>query len=184
MLVIPEDPTYDQYLLRPLIAKLFESIGKRAKVRICQNPVLGGKGEALKKERIREIVNQYRGMIDVFILCVDRDGPPGPRNALDGIEASQRGGKAHFLGQEAWEEIETWVLAGLKLPSNWGWFEVRQEIHVKETYFDRLVEQRGLADSPGRGRKRLGSEAARKISAIRGKCPEDFDALAIRLESL
>ena len=36
---------------------------------------------------------------------------------------------------------------------------------------------------PGGGRRPLGEEAARRIDAIRRKCPEDFDALARRLEA-
>lgn len=184
VLIIPEDPTYDQHLLKPLLTALFNSIGKNARVRVCQDPVLGGRGEALKPERIGEIVERYTGMTDIFILCVDRDGPPGPRKALNTIEASQANGIAHFLAQEAWEEIETWALAGLSLPTGWRWREVRREVQVKETYFEPLVAERGLSDSPGRGRKRLGAEAARNMRAIRKKCPEDFGELAHRLEAL
>ena len=184
VLVIPEDPTYDQHLLKPLLIGLFKNIRKSARVRVCQDPVLGGRGEALKTERIREIVERYSGMADILILCVDRDGPPGPRTRLDAMEAELQGDKTHFLAQEAWEEIETWALAGLKLPPRWSWGDVRREVHVKEVYFDKLVAQWELQDSPGKGRKRLGKEAARRIQAIRQKCPDDFDRLAQRLASL
>ena len=64
----------------------------------------------------------------------------------------------------------------------WSWRDVRAEIQVKEVFFDPLVAQRGLTDEPGGGRKPLGEEAARRIDAIRRKCPQDFDALARRLE--
>ena len=60
---------------------------------------------------------------------------------------------------------------------------VRAEIQVKERYFDVLAHERGVADGPGGGRKALGEEAARNLPAIRLKCPEDFDALAQRLEA-
>ena len=148
------------------------------------DPVLRGKVEALKEDRIREIVEQYQGMTDVIILCVDRDGETAVRPRLDAIERNRKGDRAAFLGQEAWEEIETWALAGLKLPPQWRWRTIRSEVQVKEIWFDKLVELRGLADAPGRGRKPLGKEAAAKIGAIRQKCPEDFDRLATRLESL
>jgi hypothetical protein len=36
----------------------------------------------------------------------------------------------------------------------------------------------------GGGREILGEKASRRINAIRQKCPEDFDALARRLENL
>ena len=181
VLVIPEHPSKDQYILKPLFARLFRRLGIRStRVEVCQDPVLGNVDEALKSERLQEIVEKRRGMTDVFILCVDRDGAVGRRQRLDDIESEFGRG---FLAANAWEELETWVLAGLALPSGWRWQEVRAEIHVKERYFEPLAAQRGLSGAPGGGRKTLGEEASRNISAIRQKCPEDFDALALRIES-
>ena len=184
VLVIPEDFRNDHYILEPIFERLFRSIGKpKAKIIVCRDPQLSGVVEALKSKRIEEIVEQYQGMIDIFILCVDRDGKEGRRRRLDEIE-SEFGTQQTFLAENAWEEIETWVLAGVKLPENWNWQAVRAEIHVKETYFEQLVNQRNLSDAPGRGRKPLAEEAARRIDAIRRKCPEDFDSLGERLESV
>ena len=184
ILVIPEDFRNDQYLLKPLFSRLFASIGRRrARVEVCRDPLLGGIGEALKPERIQEIVDQHGGMTDIFILCVDRDGKTGRRTRLDRMEAGF-GKDSTLLAENAWEEIETWALAGLELPGDWRWRDVRAEVHVKERYFDVLAHERSVADGPGGGRKALGDEAARNIPAIRRKCPEDFDALARRLEIL
>ena len=184
VLVIPEDFRHDQYILKPLFKRLFSDMGKgNARIRVCQDPLLGGVGEALKSDRIQEVVDQHDGMTDIFILCVDRDGIPERRNRLNLIEA-EFGSSRVFLAENAWEEIETWVLAGLELPARWSWAAVRAEIQVKEAYFDRLADQRGIADGLGGGRKVLGEEAARRISAIRQKCSEDFDALARRLEAV
>ena len=182
VLVIPEDFRNDQYLLKPLFSRLFVRMGRRARVKICRDPLLGGIGEALKSERIQEIVDQHGGMTDIFILCVDRDGNRRRRTRLDRIEAEFGNGRT-FLAENAREEVETWVLAGLDLPRGWRWADVRAEVHVKERYFDVLARERGVADGPGGGRKTLGEESARNIPAIRQKCPEDFDALARRLEA-
>ena len=177
VLIIPEDFRKDQYILKPIFERLFRSIGRRsAKVEVCQEPLLGGVDEALKSDRISEIVSFYP-MTDVFILCVDRDGREGRRDRLDEIEA-EFGVTDLFLAANAWEEIETWVLAGVDLPNEWTWTNVRAEIHVKEVYFEPLAAQRGLSDNPGGGRKPLAEEAARRIDAIRQKCPEDFNVLA------
>ncbi len=183
VLVIPEDFRRDQYILKPLIKRLFRATRSRAKVDVCPGPLLGGVGEALKSERIREVVEQHDGMTDIFILCVDRDGDVGRRQRLDQLEAEFGNGRT-FLAADAWEEIETWVLAGLTLPKEWRWQDVREEVHVKERYFDKLAVERGVADGAGGGRKALGEEAARNVTAIRRKCPEDFDALAGRIEAL
>ena len=183
VLVIPEDFRNDQYLLKPLFTRLFARIGRwRVRVKVCRDPLLGGVDEALKFERLQEVVDQHGGMTDIFILCVDRDGNQGRRARLDRIEA-EFGNDRTFLAENAWEEVETWVLAGLELPGDWRWADVRGEVHVKERFFDVLAEERGVADGPGGGRKALGDEAARNIPAIRQKCPEDFDALARRLEA-
>ena len=181
VLVIPEDFRNDQYILKPLFSRLFGTMVSRpVRVRVCQE-LLGGIGEALKSERLEEIIQQYEGTADVFILCVDRDGVLGRRQRLDDIEAEFQG-RSVFLAENAWEEIETWVLAGLNLPAGWNWKDVRAEVQVKERYFEPLAELSGLSDSPGGGRQTLGEEASRRMNAIRQKCPEDFDALARRLE--
>ena len=183
-LVVPEDFRNDQYILGPLFRRLFANMGRgRARIQICRDPLLGGVGEALKSERIQEIVDQHSGMTDIFILCVDRDGVAGRRTRLDQIQG-EFGNGCVLIAENAWEEIETWALAGLDLPEDWSWADVRAEVHVKERYFEPLAARRGVADGPGGGRRALGEEAARRIFAIRQKCPEDFDALARRLEAV
>lgn len=182
VLIIPEDFRKDQYLLKPLFERLFRSIDRRtAHVRVCQEPLLGGVREALKSERLAQVVKRYDGMMDIFILCVDRDGDEGRRQRLDDIEREFKEDRK-FLAENAWEEIETWVLAGLNLPVEWAWAEVRAEVHVKERYFDVLAAERRIADRPDGGCDELGREAARRVDAIRKKCP-DFDALARRIEA-
>ena len=179
---MPEDFRKDQYILKPLFERLFRELGRgAARIRVCQNPLLGGIDQALKSERLAEIMDLYR-MVDVFVLCVDRDGERGRRRRLDAIEKEFSAGRT-FLAENAWEELETWTLAGLDLPPAWNWSDVRAEVSVKEMYFDKLAEVRGLSDAPGGGRRPLGEEAARRVDAIRRKCPEDFDALARRLEA-
>ena len=183
VLIIPEDFRNDQYILKPLFTRLFQALGRpRVHVEICRAPLLGGIGEALKSERMAEVVEKHRGMTDIFILCVDRDGNTNRRQGLDRLEA-EFDGQTAFLAENAWEELETWALAGLDLPTEWDWKSVRAEVHVKERYFAPLAARRNLSDAPGGGRKPLAEEASRSISAIRQKCPEDFDALAQRLQS-
>ena len=176
VLVIPEDSRNDKFILKPLFESLFRSIGKpRTRILVCDDPVL-------KSSRIAKVVVRHRGMVQLFILCVDRDGKVGRRGRLDQIESEFRNSRV-LLAENAWEELETWVLAGVDLPSNWEWDTVRAEVHVKERYFEPLVAQLGLADTAGAGRRPLGEQAARRIGAIRQKCPEHFDHLARRLDA-
>lgn len=182
ILIIPEDPTHDQHILKPLFERLFRSMGKgKVHLEVCQDPVLGGVQEALKLGRLQGIVEQYEGMIDMFILCIDRDGVLGRKQRLREIEAAFAPTNV-FFAENAWEEIETWALAGLRLPRDWRWGEIRTEIHVKEAYFERLIKIRQLEVDPGLGRKELGREAASNVKRIRERCSEDFGDLANRIE--
>ena len=122
-------------------------------------------------------------MAHIVVLCVDRDGKLGRHLRLRQMERKFGTHLRPFLAENAWEELETWVLSGLALPSRWRWADVRAEVHVKERYFDPVARQHGVADTPGEGRKLLGLEASRRIGVIRQKCPEDFDFLARRLEA-
>lgn len=183
VLIIPEDFRHDQYLLKPLFQSLFQKHFNRprAKVVVCRDPNLGGVGEALKLERIQDIVARYQYRTDIFVLCLDRDGDTSRRKTLNEIEEHiANSGSFIFLAENAWEEVETWTLAGLELPT-WSWSDIRQEIHVKEVYFEPLVADRGLQASPGRGRKALGAEAAHRLDRILRLCTEDFGALTQRL---
>lgn len=184
VLIIPEDFRNDQYILKPLFESLFSQIGRpRAKVRVCNRPLLQGINAALKEDNLADIVEMYKGLIDIYILCVDRDGIADRRHRLDQIECKFRG-NCTFLAENAWEELETWALAGLDLPKGYSWAEIRKEISAKEQFFEPIAKTMSVADGPGGGRKVLGDRAARRISLVRQKCQEDFDALACRIEQI
>ncbi len=175
--VIAEDATYDQYLLKPLITRLLEAVGRaNPKVKVHTDR-LTGFGSVLCPERLRDIVSQRRGMYELFVLCVDRDGHPGRRQSLDAIERgllddANLSGRPLF-GECAWQEIEVWLLAGCGFDGA-AWQEVRSEPHAKERYFAPFREQRlaGRAARPGGGLDLLGSEAAASYPRIRQLCPE------------
>lgn len=179
ILVIPEDFRKDQYMLKPIAEALLHYIGQnRAKVRVCQDPLLGGIGEALKWERLEEIIERCEWQIDLFVLCVDRDGQAGRKETLDRLEQIARqklGDSSVFFAENAWQELEVWVLAGHDFLPGWQWREIRAEIDPKERYFMHLVEERGLQDSPGDGRKTLAEEASGRYARIRQRCEEVRD---------
>ena len=179
VLVIPEDFRRDQYILKPIIKAMMSALGKpRANVVVCTDPLLGGVTEALKTDRIREVLDLNRGMFDLFLLCVDRDGLPSRQAQLDKIERFVRDeyclpeGRI-LLAEHAWQELEVWALAGHDLPANYDWAAIRQDPHPKEAYFDPIVTRHQLGDEPGGGRRTLSLEAARRYPRIRQLCPQD-----------
>lgn len=185
VLIIPEDFRKDQYVVKPIIKKMFAEIGKpNAKVEVCLDPLLGGISEALKWTRIHEILSMNRGMVDIFLLLVDRDGVEGRRKSLDSIErkaAEYLQESRALFGENAWQEIEVWAIAGQDLLEGWNWQEIRKEVHPKEAYFEPLARSRGLIHEPGEGRKTLGREAATNYSRLRSRCRKDLGNLEKRL---
>jgi hypothetical protein len=186
VLIIPEDFRKDQYVLKPIIQRMFAEAGKpNANIRVCLDPLMGGISEAMKWERIAEVLDRYR-MVQIFLLIVDRDGEQGRRQALKALEdkANQKleAGRV-FVAENAWQEIEVWALAGQEqLPAGWKWSAIRREVHPKEVYFEPLARQRGLLKEPGEGRTTLGREAAHNYPRVRSRCREDIENLEIRLK--
>lgn len=184
VLVIPEDFRKDQYVLGPLVRRMFAEVGKpKARVQVCNDPLLGGIGQALDWNRIEEVIDMYP-VVQVFLLLVDRDGNANRRIALDALEtkaATKLGIGRFLLGENAWQEIEVWALAGQDLPEDWIWQEIRAEVHPKEKYFEPLAAQRGLIGEAGEGRTTLGREAAGNYRRVRSRCREDVEALETRI---
>jgi len=186
VLIIPEDFRKDQFVLKPIAQAILKKLGKaKANVRVCKDPLLGGVSEALKWERIQEVLERHEGMVELFLLCVDRDGVEGRRAALDEIEKKAMdylGGEVCLIAENAWQEIEVWVLAGHDLPKEWAWKDIRQDLSPKENFFTPFAEQRGVQDEPYEGRETLALEAAKKYSRIRKLCPEDVLNLESRIK--
>lgn len=89
-----------------------------------------------------------------------------------------------FLAENAWQELEVWVLAGQDdLPSGWAWSEIRTEPNPKEVYFAPYARNAGVEDGPGAGRKALAEKAAGRFTRIRQLCPEDVGSLCERLQA-
>lgn len=188
VLIIPEDFIKDQYVLKPLVSSLLSWLNQpRARVEVCQDPRLGGVSEALKWANIESIIKKYP-MVDLFLLLVDRDGNEGRRLTLDQVEHQAKGligdRRRLFLAENAWQELEVWVLAGMNdLPAQWQWNAVRKETNPKEKYYLEYSTSRNLLSSPGEGRKTLGAEAGRQYQRIRKLCPEDVQSLEKRIGS-
>ena len=186
VLIILEDFVNDESMVLPIIRAMMTAIGKpKARVTVCKNPRLRGHAEALRWEKIQEILERYGDMTDLFLVCVDRDGNEDRRAKLDGLEkkaqeflSEKYQSPKKFLGENAWQELEVWVLAGCEdLPKIWKWSEIRAERKSKTSYFIRFAEQRSLLEARCQGRGILAEEAAKRYDRIRQLCPEDIQEL-------
>jgi hypothetical protein len=186
VLVIPEDFTKDEHVLKPIVERMLEDVGRpNATVLVCRDPNFGGIGEALKEERLRKDVLLRYPMVHLFILLLDRDGNAGRELTVARLEATfaaelnNRG--ARFLAELARQEVEVFVLAGHELPDTWTWREIRADADVKNTFFRELVRLRGTEKLPHDGRKKLMAEAIQNWTRIKGRCPEDIGSLLAKL---
>ena len=191
VLIILEDFVNDESMVLPIVRAMMTAIGKpKAKVTVCKNPRLRGHAEALRWEKIQEILERYGGMTDLFLVCIDRDGNEDRRAKLDGLEkkaqeflAEKYQSPKKFLGENAWQELEVWVLAGCEdLPKIWKWTEIRAERKSKTGYFIQFAEQRSLLEARCQGRGILAEEAANRYDRIRKLCPEDIGNLETNIQ--
>ncbi|MCI0538490.1 MAG: hypothetical protein L0Z50_25055 [Verrucomicrobiales bacterium] len=185
ILVIPEDFRKDQFILQPIIAAMMTKLAKPSIVEVLKDPLIGGVEQALNLELLKEIVDANRWRVDLFLLCVDRDAVITRRGVLDRIERHFAGVLADsklLASENAWQELEVWLLAGHDLLGGWQWSDIRQHRDPKEAYFDELVRVRKLEDDPGGGRKTLGYEAARKYRRIYSRCREDIQVMEKRIQ--
>ena len=187
VLIIPEDFIRDEHVLLPIIKQMMAAIGRpKARITVCKDPRLSGTNKALKWEWIEQVLNRHRGMVDLFLLCVDRDGDPTRRASLDRIEVqanAKLGAGRLFLAEHAWQELEVWILAGHDLPAEWTWKEIRAERDPKERFFLPFAKLRGVLDRPAEGRGALATEAASRYPKIRKRCPEDVQSLESRIKA-
>ena len=139
VLLIPEDPVKDGYVLKPIIEAMMRAAGKpQARVVVCVDPRFHGTSQALRWEFIRQALSRNAGMFHLYLLCVDRDGDVNRQAVLDSLEIQARTFIAQdraFLAEHAWQEIEVWLLAGHDLPRKWVWKAIRDEPHPKERYY-------------------------------------------------
>jgi hypothetical protein len=181
VLVIPEDPTKDQYVLKPLLQRMCEEAGLKATVEICTDPNFHGITGAMNSDRLeREVIARYP-MVKLFLLIVDRDGNSNRDDAAHNLQTelndSLRDKGKRFFVTLAWQEVEIFILAGHNLGGIGEWRESRNDPDVKNTYFKTLVTREKTSDYPYEGRKKLMAAAITNFKRILTLCPEDADQL-------
>jgi hypothetical protein len=178
--VVLEDTPKDEHIAVAVVRALFQSVGRIATVAPLRHRFRGVDRVTNPRILLPELAARC-GMVDLFILIVDRDctAPGRPRGGdrasdLRELEAairdSGRLGECQFLACEAIEELEVWLLAGFQRP---GWQEIRDECDPKEAFFEPFAREMGVFDDPAEGRAELMAMAAPYYNKrIRVLCPE------------
>jgi len=178
--VILEDTPRDQHIAIPIVQAVFQYIGRPAKVRAF-NERMRSVERATDFDSLLPLLAARSGMVDLFILIVDRDcrAPNRPRGGNRAaalqiletrvVESGVLGPNCHFMACEAWEELEVWLLAGF-YHTNWN--EIRDHCDPKEAFFEPFAKAHGVIEKPAEGRAHLMHEAIRHYRRIRSRCPE------------
>jgi hypothetical protein len=151
VLVIPEDPKNDQFILKPIVDAIFADMGRRARIDILREPRLRGVAQALDREIVAGIVAD-NPMVHLFILAVDRDCDAFENTAK--AVARRMEHPDRLVACLAVQEVEVWMLALHRemLPP---WQEIRAECHPKERYAEPFLQQTAVNPvEVGGGRKR------------------------------
>ena len=166
VLIIPEDPSYNGYILRPLISRLLRECGRgNAKVSVLTNPKVSGFEHACGK--LREIVEAY-SHFDAMLFLPDADGKD--RAPLFTRLESEFSPK--LICCAAVQEVEAWLLAGHTEKLGVSWAAIRNDASVKENVFSGFLDEFGDPRQPGGGRERLMVEALGNLRGLLDRCPE------------
>ena len=169
VLVIPEDPTHDQYILKPIVERLLSDLDQKVRVDVPWKLRLRGVNQALDPTIVAEIVSLYP-MVDLFLVLVDRDGDRDRRPvAARKLERSQGGSLFVCL---AIEEVEVWMLAIHRDALSVSWSEVRDEIHPKERFAAPFLAAHAPQANPGGGRKWAMRNLGARWQGVLRICPE------------
>ncbi len=169
VLIIPEDPTLDAHVVRPVVERIFRDLHRSARVEVLRDPHLRGVAQALNPDVVAGILQDNR-MIDLFVLVVDRDCDREGNSAKAAARQEEHAGK--LIAVLAREEVEVWALAPHRSSLNAPWSDIRADCDPKERYFDPFIVQRGWSETVGRGRKRAMRDLGAAWSGVLSVCPE------------
>ncbi|HEX6900664.1 MAG TPA: hypothetical protein VF789_13145 [Thermoanaerobaculia bacterium] len=168
VLVIPEDPKLDQYILKPIVERIFEDLGKSPRVTVLPKPRLRGVAQALNSAILADIVATYP-MNDLFLVLVDQDGDRN-RAAVASAREGEHPGRLFVC--LAVEEVEVWMLALHSDTLGTRWQDVRSEIHLKERFAEPFLRERAPKLDLGGGRVWAMRDLGRQWSGVLRRCEE------------
>ncbi|MGO9085131.1 MAG: hypothetical protein ACLP6G_18225 [Terriglobales bacterium] len=169
VLVIPEDPTYNGYILKPLVERVLGECGKpNARVMVLTNPKADGYEHA--KALLGDIFQRYKHH-DVMLFLPDADGKD--RSAeFQHLEKKANDSGVKLICCAAVQEVEVWLLAGHTSKLGESWNEVRADVSVKENIFDPFLRAHGDERRAGGGRDVLIQETLTNYAGLLDRCPE------------
>jgi hypothetical protein len=179
VLVIPEDPTHNGYILQPLVKRIMNELGRKVSVQVLTNPKLGGYDHvknAIRKDQ--RLIKWYRHY-DLWLFLPDGDRATG----LDRIEEELQSKDINLICCAAVPKVEIWLLAGHLNKISISWKEAREHPRLKEDVFEPFIAEFGQPQSAGQGRRELIRETLSNYRGLLSRCPE-LKLLQDKIENL
>lgn len=167
VLVIPEDPTHNGYILKPVVERLLAEAGKpNARVLVLTNPKLGGYDDAVRAIKT-ELPDRY-GFYDLWLFIPDADVASG----LEALEAEAMQKGIRLICCAAQPELEAWVLAGFRKEVSLNWSVIKSHPRLKEEVFAPFLAKYGDSQAAGGGREKLMRQALQNFRGLTEICSE------------
>lgn len=169
VLVIPEDPTHNGYILKPLVEMVLKSAGKSAaKVTMLTSPKLKGYNQAVSSVR-HELAGRY-GHMDLWLFVPDADRASAP--AMKELESHLTEQGVTLLCCPAVPEVEVYACVAYDNELPLPWQEAREHPQFKEAVFEPLLATHGDVKRPGGGRGDMTQKSIHNSGRLFARCPE------------
>ena len=169
VLVIPEDPTLNGHILKPLTKAIVANAGRpSAKVTVLTNPKLGGYDQAVKAVR-SELAERYRHM-DLWLFFPDADRASD--KAMRDLETAVATQRINLLCCIAQPELEVYACVAFRNEIRERWEDVRRHSQLKEEIFEPLLATHGDPRRVGGGRDRMTEASLENLPLLFRLCPE------------
>ena len=169
VLVIPEDPTLNGYILKPLTQAIVTDAGRpAANVKVLTRPRLRGYTHA--RRAIRDELPDLYAHLHLWLFFPDADR--AAEDATQDLEnrVGERGVALFCCIAQPELEIYACVAFRNDIPARWE--EVRQHPRMKEEVFDPLLSRHGDPRQPGAGRGLMINESLQNLPLLFRLCPE------------
>ena len=170
VLVIPEDPTQNGHILKPLAERLLQDAGKpNAKVKVLDKPRLRGYDQAVRA--VSDTLPGRYGFFDLFLFFPDADRASA--EAMNNLEADLDDQGLTLFCCRAQPEVEIYACAAFRdqLPTTWD--DARDHPRLKEQVFEPLRSRLGFERrAPGGGRRSMVERSLRNLPLLYQLCPE------------
>ena len=169
VLVIPEDPTNNGYILKPLVEMVMEEVGRpRARVTVLTNPRLRGYDHAARAIR-NDLAVRYR-YLDLWLFFPDADR--ATPDAMKDLEDSLKSKDITLLCCPARPEVEIYACVAYRDEIGISWQVARDHTTFKETVFEPLLKAHAAKRGPGGGRGRMTKQSLANRQSFFSHCPE------------